>query len=187
LGIFSGLFTPAEVESELSGNDIEKISFAFFKQLSSKTHHAWTKLAISSTKRGSWDCIPVVAKSDLPMTTDIFAGVYNLGLSNPNGGVANTIATTGLRGTPRKYAKILLRQGDGKFRLYFKGCTRGKTVKTGMLSNEKITWQDQPRAVAKDDTGRTLVQCATLLGAILDPGCNMIEYRQRLLGKLEPE
>ena len=35
-----------------SGDDMERISFNFFKQLSTKTGFAWTKLAISSGERG---------------------------------------------------------------------------------------------------------------------------------------
>lgn len=37
LGIFSGLFTPEEIARDMSGDDIETISFNFFKQLSTKT------------------------------------------------------------------------------------------------------------------------------------------------------
>jgi len=40
LGIFSGLFTPEEIDKQMSGDDIEKISFNFFKQLSTKTTYA---------------------------------------------------------------------------------------------------------------------------------------------------
>jgi hypothetical protein len=53
LGVFQGLFTPEEVERELSGMDINSMSFAFFKQLSIKTERAWTRLVTSSGKRGS--------------------------------------------------------------------------------------------------------------------------------------
>ncbi|KAJ8125942.1 hypothetical protein O1611_g7696 [Lasiodiplodia mahajangana] len=59
LGIFSGLFTPEEIKTEIAGDDIEKISFAFFKRLSTRTSCAWTKLSISSRERGEWDWIPV--------------------------------------------------------------------------------------------------------------------------------
>ncbi|KAI1178963.1 heterokaryon incompatibility protein-domain-containing protein [Nemania sp. FL0916] len=59
LGIFSGLFAPDEIQTDIAGDDIEKISFAFFKRLSTRTGHAWTKLAVSSRERGEWDWIPV--------------------------------------------------------------------------------------------------------------------------------
>jgi hypothetical protein len=51
LGIFSGLFTPAEIKQEMSGDDMERISFNFFKQLSTRTGRAWTKLVISTGER----------------------------------------------------------------------------------------------------------------------------------------
>ncbi|KAL2674186.1 hypothetical protein Neosp_012635 [[Neocosmospora] mangrovei] len=92
-----------------------------------------------------------------------------------------------LIGTPRKFMKIRLSQGNGDFQFIFKGCNCGKKVKTGFLSKEPIPTYDQPRDVVKDETGRTLVQCATILGAIMDPGRNnLVEYRRRLLQKLHP-
>jgi hypothetical protein len=36
---------------ELIGDDIERISFPFFKQLSIKTRHAWAQLAVGSEER----------------------------------------------------------------------------------------------------------------------------------------
>ena len=48
LGIFSGLFSLEEVKRDLSGDDLDRISFNFFKQLFNKTGLAWIKLAISS-------------------------------------------------------------------------------------------------------------------------------------------
>ena len=50
LGIFSGLFNADEIQRDLSGKDTKTMSFNFFKQLSIKTEHAWTKLAISTQK-----------------------------------------------------------------------------------------------------------------------------------------
>lgn len=50
LGIFSGLFTPEEIETHINGDDVEKMSFKFFRQLSIRTGYAWTKLAISSAE-----------------------------------------------------------------------------------------------------------------------------------------
>jgi hypothetical protein len=188
LGIFSGLFTPEEVDRDLNGDDMEKISFAFFKQLSLKTGYAWTKLAISSTARGEYDWIPMVANHDMLLTTDIFAAVANLGRLNQKG-LAKAIATTGIIGNPRKYMKVSLREANpvnGGFQFVFKGCNCGKKVSTGTFSSEPIVLYDQPRDVIGDETGRILVQCATILGAIMDPGSSIVEYRTRMLNKLQP-
>ncbi|KAF2834747.1 hypothetical protein M501DRAFT_1020538 [Patellaria atrata CBS 101060] len=187
LGIFNGLFTPEEIERDMTGDDIEKISFNFFKQLSTKTEFAWTKLAISSTKRGEWDWIPVVEDYSGDMTTDCFAGVVKLGKLKAKG-QAKTIAMTGVKGAPRKYMKIRLRQQQNSdFQFIFKGCNCGKKVKTGTFSSELIPTYDQPKDVYKDETGRILVQCATVLGSIMDPGCDVIQYRRKLLHNLQPE
>ncbi|TVY78330.1 hypothetical protein LSUE1_G006695 [Lachnellula suecica] len=186
LGVFSGLFTAEEVKRELMGDDIEKISFAFFKQLSVKTGYAWTKLAISSGERGECDWIPMVANHDKLLTTDCFTAVVNLGLLKRKGGLAKATAVTGILGTPRKYMRIKLNQSNRGFQFIFKGCNCGKTVKTGVFRSEPIPTNDQPRNVAGDETGRVLVQCATILGSIMDPGCNVVEYRRRLLRKLQP-
>ncbi|KAI1868400.1 hypothetical protein JX265_007223 [Neoarthrinium moseri] len=185
LGVFSGLFTPEEINTDMSGDDIDKLSFNFFKQLSIKTERAWTKLAISSGDRGSWDWIPVTATQSNLLTTDCFAGVVNLGRLKQKGW-AKTQAVTGIIGAPRKYMKITLVQGNGEFRFVFRGCNAGKSVKTRLFSSEPIPVNDQPREVARDETGRTLVQCATLLGSIIDPGSDLVEYRSRLLRKLQP-
>lgn len=185
LGVFSGLFTPEEIEREMNGDDMERISFNFFKQLSTKTGRAWTKLAISSGERGEWDWIPMVENSSGFMTTDCFAGVVSLGRLKQKGQVKAT-AMTGINGVPRKYMKILLRQQNTGFQFIFKGCNCGKDIKTGVFSSEPIPTYDQPRQVVKDETGRILVQCATMLGSIMDPGCDIIQYRRRLLRKLQP-
>lgn len=185
LGVFSGLFTAEEIESDMSGDDVDRISFNFFKQLSTKTGHAWTKLAISSGERGGWDWIPVVQNYGGAMTTDLFAGVVNLGRLKQKG-QAKAMAMTGIQGVPRKYMKILLRQENSGFQFVFKGCNCGKEVKTGVFKSEPIPTYDQPRNVVKDETGRILVQCATILGSIMDPGYDVIEYRRRLLRKLQP-
>ena len=189
LGIFSGLFTAEEIEEHMSGNDIEKVSFNFFKQLSSKTGFAWTKLAISSGARGEWDWIPVVENHDGIMTTECFAGVVNLGRLKQNGR-AKATAMTGITGTPRNYMKITLKESNGGFQFIFKGCNCGKSVKTGVSGNEPIPTYDQPINVIKDDTGRILVQCATILGSLMDPNLDtdeLIQYRQRLLNTLRPD
>lgn len=185
LGVFSGLFTPEEIEREMFGDDIERISFTFFKQLSTKTGYAWTKLAIGSGERGEWDWIPVVENYSRFMTTDCFAGVISLGRLKQNG-QAKATAMTGIYGVPRKYMKILLSQENTGFQFVFKGCNCGKEIKTGVFSSEPIPTYDQPRNVVKDETGRMLVQCATILGSIMDPGCDIIQYRRRLLRKLQP-
>ena len=185
LGVFSGLFTPEEIKRDMSGDDIGRISFAFFKQLSTKTERAWTKLAISSRERGEWDWIPVEENYGVSMTTDCFAGVVDLGHLKQKG-LAKAIAMTGIDGVPRKYMKIRLSQENTGFRFVFKGCKCGNEVKTGAFSSEPIPTNDQPRNVVKDETGRMLVQCATILGSIMDPGGNIIGYRRRLLSKLQP-
>lgn len=184
LGIFHGLFTPEEIRTEISGNDIEKISFAFFKQLSTKTGSAWTKLCISSKERGQWDWIPVVEhdpqkkageeeerdpkkKIKNRIKTDIFAGVDNLGLLRKDR--AKTHGQTGLLGVPRKFMSIHLKEENPEFHFIFKGCNCGKKVNAGLFKRRtKVESQDQPIEVTGDETGRTLAQCATLLGCILD-------------------
>ncbi|KAH7129544.1 heterokaryon incompatibility protein-domain-containing protein [Dactylonectria estremocensis] len=187
LGVFSGLFTQQEIETELSGDDIKAISFSFFRKLSAETGIAWTKLGVSSGERdGGWNWIPVVENDNQIITTDCFSGVLSLGGLKKDGR-AKAVAMTGLIGTPKKFMKIRLSQGNGDFQFTFKGCNCGKKLKTGMFSTERIPTYDQPRDVVKDETGRTLVHCATILGAIMDPGPgDLVEYRRRLLGKLQP-
>ncbi|KAH8163833.1 hypothetical protein CIB48_g4420 [Xylaria polymorpha] len=205
LGIFHGLFTPEEIRTEISGNDIEKISFAFFKQLSTKTGSAWTKLCISSKERGQWDWIPVVEhdpqkkageeeerdpkkKIKNRIKTDIFAGVDNLGLLRKDR--AKTHGQTGLLGVPRKFMSIHLKEENPEFHFIFKGCNCGKKVNAGLFKRRtKVESQDQPIEVTGDETGRTLAQCATLLGCILDPDpdSNVLEYKSRLLHNLNPQ
>ncbi|KAI9172579.1 hypothetical protein HJFPF1_02085 [Paramyrothecium foliicola] len=187
LGIFNGLFTDEEIRTELGGEDLEKISFAFFKQLSTKTGRAWTRLAIGSKERQDWNWIPAVDDYEDVKTTDCFASVVNLGRLKEKG-QAKTGAMTGLLGTPRKYMRIRLMQGNGDYQFIFRGCNCGKKLKTGLFKkSELIPTYDQPKTVARDETGRTLVQCATILGGIMDPGCsNLADYRQRLLTKLRP-
>ncbi|KAH7384007.1 heterokaryon incompatibility protein-domain-containing protein [Pyrenochaeta sp. MPI-SDFR-AT-0127] len=189
LGIFSGLFTAEEIERDMSGDDMERISFNFFKQLSTKTTFAWTKLAISSGERKEWDWIPVVANYPGTMTTDIFAGVVRLGRLKPKG-QAKADAIVNLKGVPRKYMKIKLNQVSQEntgFHFSFKGCNCGQKVKTGIFSSEQIPTYDQPKIIVKDETGKILVQCATILGSILDPGGNVVHYKRRLLRKLRPK
>ena len=188
LGVFHGLFTPEEMRRDLTGKDMNAMSFAFFKQLSIKTERAWTRLVTSSGERGSWDWIPVVANHDRPLTTDVFSGVVHLGRLKPDG-FAKVEATTGILGTPKRYATLTLRKETSKprgMRFTFVGCNCGKKVKSGMFSKEPIPTNDQCVKVARDETGRTLVHCATILGSILDPGGDMVEFKRRLLKKLEP-
>ncbi|GAB1316513.1 Heterokaryon incompatibility domain-containing protein [Madurella fahalii] len=188
LGVFNGLFTPEEMRRELEGTDIEVLSFAFFKQLSIKTERAWTRLVTSSRDRGQWDWIPVVANHQRMLTTDCFSGVVDLGRLKQNG-LATVAASTGILGAPRRYMTLTPRQGshDGKgFRFAFKGCNCGKKVRSGLFSREPIHAYDQCVRVVKDQTGRTLVQCATILASIIDPGGDIVEYRRRLLHKLQP-
>ena len=168
---------------------MEKISFTFFKQLSIKTGCAWTKLAISGGERGRWDWIPMVGSNSGSTTDDFFAGVVNLGQvkeKKQGKGQAKVQAMVGLEGVPRKYMKIVLRQGGTGFNFSFKGCNCGKKQKTGAFSSELIATHNQPVTVNKDETGRRLVHCATVLGAIMNPGYDIVEYRRRLLGKLAP-
>lgn len=207
LGVFNGLFTPEEIETKLSGSDINELSFSFFKQLSIRTGNAWTKLAVSSRERGEWDWIPVIpeqesgkaveqgaedvadqkTKEDDTLTTDCFAGVTHLGRVKPNG-LAKAFAITGVKGTPREYMKITLIRGDEPtgFRFSFKGCNCGKKMRTGFLRSKSIPTYQEPTRVVRDDTGRILVQCATILGAAMDPGSSLVGYRKRLLINLKP-
>lgn len=186
LGVFSGLFTAEELKRDMDTNDINALSFAFFKQLSIKMGYAWTKLAISSGKRGEWDWIPVVPNYDKVLTTDCFSGVVNLGLLKQNG-LAKATATTGIKGVPREYMKIILTPVEKRgFQFYFKGCNCGKKIKTSMLSSEPIPTNDQCRDIVGDETGGILVQCATILGSVMDPGKDVVEYRENLLDKLQP-
>jgi hypothetical protein len=186
LGIFSGLFTAAEMMHKLGkGKTLDELSFAFFQQLSLRTRCAWTKLSISSGDRGEWDWIPVVPNVDRPLTTDCFSGVVNLGRAKENG-LVKTTAVTGLIGVPRPYMKISINRGGGAFQFSFQGCNCGKKVKLGRLKKENIPTKAHPHDIMNDATGRTLVQCATILGSLLDPGNDVVEYRRKLLGKLRP-
>ncbi len=202
LGVFNGLFTAAEIERDLEGTDIEALSFAFFKQLSIKTKRAWTRLVTSSRERGEWDWIPVLAKTkaskkkkkrDQLLTTDCFAGVVDLGRLKPDGGLAKAKAQTGIVGTPRQFMTltpipISKAEADaGGFRFSFQGCNLGKKVNTGLFRRrEAIGFHGAVERVQGDETGRTLVKCATLLGKILDPNGDLLEYRRRLLVSLQP-
>ncbi|PQE27879.1 Ankyrin and het domain protein [Rutstroemia sp. NJR-2017a BBW] len=204
LGIFNGLFTTEEVDAQLDGDDIERMSFAFFKQLSLKTGYAvsklsihilnplhpqlnrpstllsistdlgdrfanspkWTRLAVSREKRERHP------KSKIT-TSDCYAAVFNMGLLDLKKGLARADAMTDIIGEPRKYMKIELCErapGDNKFRFEFKGCNCGKKVKTGFFSKKRLPSYDQPKIVVGDETGRALVQCATILGSLIDPG-----------------
>ncbi|RAR13782.1 hypothetical protein DDE83_002819 [Stemphylium lycopersici] len=187
LGIFSGMFNAEEIETQLSGDDVEHMSFNFFRRLSTKTESAWTKLAISSGERREWGWIPVLEKSSGDLTTDCYAGVVKLGRLKAKG-QAKSVAITGVKGVPKKYMKLKLSQNTQNtgFNFVFKGCNAGKKLKTGLISSEVIRINDQPRNVARDETGKVLVQCASILGSIIDPGGNVVEYRQRLLNKLGP-
>lgn len=188
LGVFDGLFTPEEMRRELEGTDIDALSFAFFKQLSVKTERAWTRLVTSSREREEWDWIPVIANHQRLLTTDCFSGVVDLGRLKPNG-LAMVAANTGIVGSPRRYMTLTPhpKSGDDRgFRFVFKGCNCGKKVKSGLFSKEPIHTYDQRVRVVNDQTGRTLVQCATILACIIDPGGSIVEYRRRLLRKLQP-
>jgi hypothetical protein len=190
LGVFHGLFTKEEIEGlgrAGGGEEIEAIAFAFFRQLSLRTDRAWTRLAISSGRRGNWDWIPMVSNPTHITTTDIFAGVVDLGSLTPDGRV-KTSGVMGLKGTPRPYVKFQPRQeakGLG-FKFVFRGCNAGKNVKTSTFKSEPIPLITQMRDVAEDETGRILVQISTIIGALLDPTGNVVEYRRRLLRKLQP-
>ncbi|KAL2802105.1 heterokaryon incompatibility protein-domain-containing protein [Aspergillus granulosus] len=189
LGVFSGLFTEEELKHLVggSGEEIEPIAFAFFKQLSLKTGRAWTRLAISSGKRGEWDWIPVAANPKRIRTTDIFAGVVDLGSLRPKGRV-KCVAVTGFQGTPRQYIKFQPQQQaqNWGFKFSFRGCNAGKKVKTSIFKSERIPLNDQMRNIVGDETGRILVEVSTILGALLDPAGHLVEYRRRLLDKLQP-
>jgi hypothetical protein len=190
LGIFHGLFTQEDIAAQLSGGDLDHLSFTFFQQLSVKTQSAWTKLANSCGERKEWNWIPMLADVKNPTTPECFAGVVKMGRVKPNSCVVKTEAITGLEGAPRKFMTIRLEQelrdSMQGYHFSFRGCNCGKTVRTGLFKSELIPVYDQPRTVGWAETGRTLVQCATILGSILDPGCGVVEYRRRLLRKLQP-
>jgi hypothetical protein len=198
LGIFDGLFDKAEMQRELTGDDVETMSFCFFKQLSIKTGFAWTNLAVSSQDRGEYDWIPMVRKHNQTTTADCFAGVMKLGRLRRKKGQAIAEATTKFKGSPQKFASITLLQNEPKsgYRFIFKGCNCGKTRKTGLFSREPIETVDATMEVYHDDTARTLVHCATLLGCLLDPcpkntlpeerNANLVRFRKSLLHKLQP-
>ncbi|KAK7958265.1 hypothetical protein PG996_010295 [Apiospora saccharicola] len=58
-----------------------------------------------------------------------------------------------------------------------RGCDCGKP--TGLFSKETIPDASRrPHTVAKDETGRARVQCATLLASVMDPGGPPTEYRR---------
>jgi hypothetical protein len=122
------------------GDDIAMISFAFFKQLSIKTGRVWTTLALSRKDRGKWDWIPVVANYSKLMSTDYFAGVFNLGRLNQND-MAKITTMTGPKGSPRKYMKITLSQDNRGFQFVFKGCNCGHTIKTWSFQQRANTHQ----------------------------------------------
>ncbi|KAI0147684.1 hypothetical protein GGR57DRAFT_476355 [Xylariaceae sp. FL1272] len=193
LGIFKGLFTQEEIERDMSSEDLDSMSFTFFKQLSLKTGHAWTLLATSSRVRGEWDWIPVTdissrnagpdATNDIK--TDIFAGVVRLGKMKSQGRVTAD-ALGGITKTPRKYMSIHLKDEDPAFKFKLRGCNVGKKIKTGTFSSELIPETNERRHILGDETGRTLVQCATFLGSIMDPAGDIVKYRRRLLKNLAP-
>ncbi|KAL4902194.1 hypothetical protein BDW74DRAFT_181044 [Aspergillus multicolor] len=192
LGVFSGLFSEEEIKqlSDAGGSgsqDIEPIAFAFFKQLSLKTERAWTRLAITSGTRGEWDWIPVTASPKRIRTTDIFAGIVDLGLLTAKGRV-KTFAVTGLLGTPRPYIRFRPQQQAKSqgFSFIFRGCNAGKKIKVSTFKSEAIPVHEQLRNITGDETGRTLVQVSTILGALLDPTGDLVNYRWKLLEKLQP-
>jgi hypothetical protein len=197
LGIFKGLFTKEEIEVDFhQEKTLDQMAFTFFKSLSSKTEYAWTRLAISSEERASYNWIPTTMHPDgavgekrkhNTLTTDCYSGVVNLGRLKSKGFV-ETPAVTGVVGSPREYMKISLVQGDGQFRFVFRGCNAGKKIAAGNwgFKKEDIPINDQPVRVGRDDTGRILIQCATLLAMVMDPGCHVVGYRQRLLKSLRP-
>ena len=84
--------------------------------------------------------------------------------------------------------KILLKREESRgFQFVFKGCNRGREVKKGFFSSEPIPAYDQPMEVVRDQAGRILVQCTTILGSIMGPGHDVVQYRRRLLSKLQPQ
>ncbi|KAF1924437.1 uncharacterized protein M421DRAFT_72285 [Didymella exigua CBS 183.55] len=187
LGIFDGLFTTEELQRDLTGEDVETMSFNFFKQLSIKTGDAWTSLAVSSQERGEYDWIPMVKKHSRTTTADCFAGVLKLGDVNKKG-LAKTIAKINLKGAPRKFASIKLLESEpgSGFQFTFKGCNCGKKVKIGMIKRELVPTYDQIEEVKTDETAQKLVYCATVLGKLMDPSGDVVAYRRKLLRRLLP-
>ncbi|GAP84468.1 putative heterokaryon incompatibility protein OR [Rosellinia necatrix] len=265
LGIFSGLFSPQEIETIIVGDDLEKISLAFFQRLSTQTGLAWTRLAVSPRDRGEWDWIPVVDQKHDPnaevgveegvvgetsektneedeeesedqieqqsgeetpegaikeeaiekaeggaaaastgkgqrkkqmkqnlIKTDIYAGVTQLGVLRKNGR-AEVVGVTGLLGKPRKLMSIHLKEENPQFHFVLRGCNGGKKLSNGFgKRSQTIPAHDddarrRPVDVSGDETGRTLAECATILGCLLDPGSDVLAYRRRLLYELDPQ
>lgn len=191
LGVFNGLFTAEEMSLRMNGNDMESLSFEFFKQLSMKTGSAWTRLVTTGGERDHWGWIPIVTNPNALLSTDCFAGVVRLGfLKKGLNGLAKASAMTSIQGAPRKYMKIALNESKstrGDFNFFFRGCNCGKRVKTGRFFNsQEIPSNAEPISVTGDETGRILVQCATILGSLMDPSENVIAYRERLLTNLRP-
>lgn len=99
-------------------------------------------------------------------------------------------ACVGILGTPRPYMRLQFYEEQQYFHFVFHGCNCGKAAKTMLFSTRKKSApsSDIPTTVTVrgDETGKTIVQCATILGSILDPGCDVVEYRRRLLRGLQP-
>ncbi|KAI9774062.1 MAG: hypothetical protein M1840_005155 [Geoglossum simile] len=93
---------------------------------------------------------------------------------------------TGINGYPQNYMKILISKWNGCFQFVFKGCNCGREIKKGVFNSELIPVYNQPINVIGDETSKALVKCATILGSVMDPGCNVVEYRRRLLYRLRP-
>ncbi|KAF1347301.1 hypothetical protein EJ07DRAFT_143078 [Lizonia empirigonia] len=187
LGLFSGLYTDEEAARELSGEDFRKISFNFFKRLSSKTGFAWTNLAVRSGEISNHSWVPVVEAHVSVTTTKCFAGIYELGILDAKGRV--DVEATDLEGTPRQLASIRVVQGspDDANQFTFEGCNGAKTVKQGSVDGERTQTNNRLQDINSDDMGRILAQCATILGSLLEPDASPAEYRRSLLRKLQPQ
>lgn len=172
--VFGGLFTAEEIHHELSGNDMEQISSSFLNRPSIKTNQTWIRLAIAKGESGCQEWFPISSDHQprhietLPQ--EFLAGVFNLRSMHKDQTSAKT------KTTPRKYINIHLRRDSLRgFTFTFKCCNTVANIK------RQESTIAQPIHVPKDETGRCLVQTATFLGSIFDPGTDIIEYRTRLL------
>lgn len=177
--IFSGLFTAEDIIHELAGNDTEKICFSFLNRLSTQADQTWIRLAIGNGESGGQEWSPISAdhqpRHSMTSPQEFFAGVFNLGSIHKDYASAKTKTNS------RKYMGIHLRRDSHRsFTFAFTGCN------TIVNAEKQQSTTLQPIDVPKDETGRYLVQAATFLGNIFDPGADIVEYRTRLLTKIKP-
>ena len=200
LGIFSGLFTPNEIRETLTRHiAIDDTSFVFLQRLSLATGCAWTRRALSYTKRTRFNWIPAERHNGMGsgLSSEFFADVFCLGRLTKGGLVRTPKYYTGLSGVPRQYMTINFQEKNRnpKFRFVFTGCNCGKEIRTSSRGTKPI-----PPAVGHStfmrgmETGEALVRSATILGSFLVTGDMIstsaktwiVRYRRELLSRLDP-